>query len=223
MKHYFIAGTDTDAGKTFITRALMLGLKQQGKSSVGFKPVSAGCENTTEGLRNSDALFLQALSEPQPEYELVNPIAYAAPVAPHLAAIAENQPLDMQQAEAAFTQLKALDTDYLFIEGAGGWRLPLGEGRFLSEFAVKHQLPVILVVGLKLGCLNHACLTVEAIQNDGLTIAGWVANQIETDMLLMQENIQSLKQLIDAPFMGFAPQVESPNTAVTHLNFSTLL
>jgi len=223
MKQYFIAGTDTDVGKTFVTQALMLALIQQGKSCVGFKPIAAGCESTNEGLRNSDALALQALSEPKPEYSLVNPIAYEAPVAPHLAAIVENNALDMQQIEEAFGQLLGLNTDCLLVEGAGGWRLPLGEGKFLSEFAIKHQLPVILVVGLKLGCLNHACLTVEAIQNDGLQIAGWVANQVEPDMLLIQENVDSLTQLIHAPFMGFVPQVESPEAGVAHIKFNNLL
>lgn len=223
MKSFFIAGTDTEVGKTFIAQALMEGVKARGKTCLGFKPVSAGCDVTEKGLRNQDALLLQHRASFDIPYEVVNPIAFENPAAPHLAARQENSPIKLNVMENSWQALQAFNPDVCLVEGAGGWRLPLDEQHFLSDFPIQKNIPVILVVGMKLGCLNHARLTAEIIQSDGLTIAGWVANQIDPDMALVDENIHSLKQLIPAEFLGHVPFSESPDSAVKHIKFNTLI
>lgn len=208
-KSFFITGTDTDVGKTYVTRLLLQSFNQQSLQTAGFKPISAGCEQTAEGLRNEDALILQQASSVTLEYDLINPVAFEPPVAPHLAAEQLGVSVDMQTVNQAYSQIQALNPDITLVEGAGGWRLPLGQGRYLSDFAIQHKLPVILVVGMRLGCLNHALLTAEAIRRDGLSIAGWVANHIDPDMDLQKQNIASLKALLDAPFLGVVPYAQS--------------
>ncbi|MDN4503283.1 dethiobiotin synthase [Alteromonadaceae bacterium BrNp21-10] len=223
MHSLFITATDTDAGKTFIAQALMIVLQELGKTVVGFKPIAAGCEQTSEGLRNADAWALQQCSSFPLAYSTVNPIAYAKPVAPHLAALELRQTIDLSLVDSAFETLQAMDVDMIITEGAGGWRLPLGDGKFLSDFAVANSMSVILVVPIRLGCLNHAVLTAEAIRRDGLAIAGWVANIFEPNMPLLQENIQSLQQLLAAPLLGEIPHVASATIAADYLDLSGLL
>jgi dethiobiotin synthetase len=201
----FVTGTDTDSGKTVISVALLSKLEQANRSAIGFKPVSAGCENTAEGLRNADALALQKHSGLAVSYQQVNPIAFEPPVAPHLVAEQIGQPIDLKQLNAHYQQLLELQPQVLVTEGAGGWRLPLGGDTFLSDFAVQHNMQVILVVGMKLGCLNHALLTAEAIRRDNLSIVGWVANQVDANMALVQDNLNYLKQALAAPCLGYIP------------------
>ncbi len=218
MKHWFITGTDTDVGKTYVTALLMQALQQRGQTCVGYKPISAGCEQTEQGLRNEDALVLQAHSSVDVPYDLINPIAFEPPIAPHIAAKEVSKTITLDSLVAGADRLSEYTVDHVITEGAGGWRLPLGNGEFLSQLAVDKAMKVILVVELKLGCLNHACLTAEAIINDGLTLAGWVANGKNTDMLVQQENIQGLKDLIPAPLLGVIPHddgtIEKPWTAL---------
>ncbi|MFA3792527.1 dethiobiotin synthase [Aliiglaciecola sp. SL4] len=219
----FITGTDTDAGKTVIASAILQLAANKGLSTIGFKPVSAGCMQTAEGLRNDDALALQKVSTKQLAYEQINPIAFADPVAPHLAAKRMDVTVDMQQINLAYQQLVNEKADLLLTEGAGGWRLPISEGVFLSDFAIQHKLPVVLVVGMKLGCLNHALLTYQAICVDGLQVIGWVANQIDDQMLYLQDNIDSLKALIPAPCLGVVPKLNNTEQAAEYLSIDGLL
>ncbi|MGS2721226.1 dethiobiotin synthase [Paraglaciecola aestuariivivens] len=223
---FFITGTDTEVGKTFVSVGLLKMLNNQGKLTAGYKPISAGCEQTQNGLRNEDALALQANSSLDLAYDEVNPIAFEAPIAPHIAAM-QAQPISVDTIREGINKLLQKKPEVLLVEGAGGWRLPLGQdfsgkSRFLSEIPAELNLSVILVVGMRLGCLNHAVLTAECIRKDGLTIAGWVANQLDTEMPYLDENIDSLKHLINAPFLGTIPRLENPNQVSQHLDLQLL-
>jgi dethiobiotin synthetase len=229
---FFVTGTDTEVGKTFVTEALLILLNKKGLLTAGYKPIAAGCEVTENGLRNEDALTLQKHSNIDLSYDEVNPIAFEAAIAPHLAAqnIREDntaQPISIDTVREGFIHLLQKKPDVLIVEGAGGWRLPLGidyenQPRYLSEFVVERNLSVILVVGMRLGCLNHAVLTAECIRNDGLKIAGWVANQIDPDMPYLDDNIESLKTLLDVPFLGSIPRLNTSVDAGSHLDLSVL-
>ncbi|MFT2090654.1 dethiobiotin synthase [Paraglaciecola sp. 2405UD69-4] len=224
---FFVTGTDTEVGKTFISAALLQGLADKHYKTAAYKPIAAGCSMIKAGLRNQDALTLLGCSTLELSYKEVNPIAYEPPIAPHLAAAAIGASISLELVNEGLIHLLDKKPDVLLVEGAGGWRLPLGldsdsKPRYLSEFVVENNLAVILVVGMRLGCLNHAVLTAESIQQDGLNIAGWVANLIDPDMPMLNENINSLKTLINAPFLGAVPQVSEPQSAVAYLDFSSL-
>lgn len=210
MKTYFVTGTDTDAGKTFASAALLHRASCLGFQTLAHKPVAAGCEQTPEGLRNSDALTLMAaINEAGVDYEMVNPIALEPAIAPHIAAAESGKALSVSRLTGFARGLMMSKSDLLLIEGAGGWRVPLNAQETLADLAKSLKVPVILVVGMKLGCINHALLTVEAIQRDGLTLAGWVANQIDPDMARFQENLHTLNQRIPAPLLAKIPFVAS--------------
>lgn len=209
---YFITGTDTDVGKTVVTRALLESVNKQGLSSLAYKPISAGCEQTNSGLRNSDALILQNSSSIKVDYQFVNPIAFLPPIAPHIAAAQEAIEINIDTVSHGFNRLKEKQADVLFVEGAGGWHLPVNNSLLLSDWVIEQGLDVIVVVGLKLGCLNHALLTVQSIQQSGLKVAGWIANHISPDMPYAQENISSLKELINAPLLAEIPFIEQVET-----------
>jgi dethiobiotin synthetase len=229
---FFVTGTDTEVGKTFVCEALLILLNKKGLQTAGYKPIAAGCKLTAQGLRNEDALALQKHSNIDLSYDEVNPIAFETAIAPHLAAqnlLEDNtaQPISIDTVREGFIRLLQKKPDVLIVEGAGGWRLPLGidfEGhpRYLSEFVVELNLSVILVVGMRLGCLNHAILTAECIRNDGLKIAGWVANQVDPDMPFLEQNIKSLKMLLDVPFIGTIPRLNTPAKAGASLDLSVL-
>ena len=229
---FFVTGTDTEVGKTFVSEAILILLNKKGLLTGGYKPIAAGCKLTAQGLRNEDALALQKHSSIDLGYDEVNPIAFEAAIAPHLAAqnLSEDktaQPISIDTVREGFIALLQKKPDVLIVEGAGGWRLPLGidfEGqpRYLSEFVVETNLSVILVVGMRLGCLNHAVLTAECIRNDGLKIAGWIANQVDPDMSFLESNISSLQTLLDAPFIGTIPKVNTPEDAGAYLDLSVL-
>lgn len=230
---FFVTGTDTEVGKTFVSQALLMLLNKKGLLTAGYKPIAAGCEVSPQGLRNEDALTLQKHSSIDLSYDQVNPIAFEAAIAPHLAAQRLGQSkstapwISIDTVREGFVALLQKEPDVLMVEGAGGWRLPLGSDfdgkpRYLSEFVVEHNLSVILVVGMRLGCLNHAVLTAECIRNDGLKIAGWVANQVDPDMPYLDENIDSLKTLLDVPFLGSLPRLKTPADASAYLDLSVL-
>lgn len=204
---YFITGTDTDAGKTTITAGLLCAAKQQQRSTLGMKPVASGCEMTEQGLRNSDALALIAQSSVKLPYAQINPYAFAPAIAPHIAAQEAGMELRVSDLYRAAQVIMQEQADFTLIEGAGGWRVPISSTEFLSDFAIALKLPVILVVGVKLGCINHALLTVEAIRNDGLTLAGWVANVIDPDCARLSENLEFLHQHIAAPCLAEVPNL----------------
>lgn len=229
---FFVTGTDTEVGKTFVSEALLILLNKKGLLTCGYKPIAAGCELTAQGLRNDDALALQKHSSIELNYDEVNPLAFEEAIAPHLAAqnLSEDataQPISIDTVREGFNCLLQKKPDVLIVEGAGGWRLPLGidfegQARYLSEFVAERNLSVILVVGMRLGCLNHAVLTAECIRNDGLKIAGWVANQVDPDMPFLNENIDSLKTLLNAPFIGSVPRLKTPASADTYLDLSVI-
>jgi len=208
---YFVTGTDTDVGKTICTMALLQAANKQNRRTLAYKPISAGCEETPQGLRNQDALILQQNSAIKVDYDDVNPIAYKEPIAPHIAAFNKQQVISLDTINQGLVDLQHKKPQLLLVEGAGGWHLPINDHQLLSEWVVEKQLPVILVVGLKLGCLNHALLTVQAIQQSGLPIAGWIANHIQPILPYARENINTLAQGINAPCLAEIPFLEEIN------------
>ncbi len=211
-QRYFIAGTDTDVGKTLCSAALLYKAKSESKTTLGLKPLAAGCELTEEGLRNSDALALMTQSTEALPYEQVNPVALQEAVAPHIAARRLNKSLSAARLVGYIRGVLMINrAEFICIEGAGGWRVPLNAKETLADVAKDLQLPVILVVGMKLGCINHAMLTVEAIERDGLKVAGWIVNQVDANMDAYEENVESLKILIKAPCLGEVPNMSDIN------------
>ncbi|WP_108649989.1 dethiobiotin synthase [Dongshaea marina] len=203
-KAFFVTGTDTDAGKTFACRALLQQARSQGFRTLAMKPIASGCSVTPQGLRNADALALQqAITEPL-EYELLNPFAYVPAIAPHIAAGLAGRQIQTQCLHDNLVKLRERG-DLVLIEGAGGWRLPISEELYLSDWVADERLPVILVVGAKLGCINHAILTYEAIRRDGLEVAGWIMNRIDPGMRHYRENLDSLKRRLPVPLLGELP------------------
>ena len=206
-KPVFITATDTDAGKTFVSGLLLQGFKTLDVPAIGVKPIATGAN--AQG-RNGDALLLQQHSGIALPYAQVNPICYQAPVAPHLAAINEQKPIDEALLNNTLANWQSLNVKQLLIEGAGGWLLPITDKRYLADWVAEQGLPVLLVVGMKLGCLNHAMLTVREIERSGCQLLGWVANCIDPDMALLAQNITDLTRRISAPCLGVVPFSPDP-------------
>ncbi|HEX5277892.1 MAG TPA: dethiobiotin synthase [Fluviicoccus sp.] len=225
MKAYFLTGTDTGIGKTTVACALLARARQQGLSSLGLKPVASGCESTPDGLRNSDALLLQAASSIALSYPEVNPVALAEPLSPHLAARAAGRRLSIMQLTGHVRAGLSHRPDLAIVEGAGGWRVPISDREMLSSLPKELRLPVIMVVGLRLGCLNHAVLTAEAILRDGLRLAGWVANRVDPDMVETEGNLNTLRNMLPAPCLGVLPYRPggAADEMAEYLDISTLL
>lgn len=205
QKTFFITGTDTDVGKTLCCKALLQAAKKQHLLTAAYKPIAAGCEPIQSGLRNSDALILQKQCSLNLTYHEVNPIALQLAIAPHIAAKIENTPINLDLISAGLHNLQDKKVELIIVEGAGGWRLPLNNKQMLSDWVIEQNLPVILVVGMKLGCLNHALLTYETIINDGLNVVAWIANQLQAEMPYYQQNLQWLKAKITAPMIAEIP------------------
>jgi dethiobiotin synthetase len=222
---FFIAGTDTDVGKTLIATCLLVAANNKGLSTIAMKPVAAGCEETSDGLRNDDALQLQQAMSIALDYNQVNPIALKPAIAPHIAAQQVAKRLLVSQLVGYCRGVLMQPADFAVIEGAGGWRLPLNRTETLAGLAKELKLPVILVVGIRLGCINHALLTVEAIARDGIVLAGWVANRLDAGMPCYEENIQTLRSLIPAPCLGEVPVLDNPTAdiASTYLNIDSVI
>lgn len=197
----FVTGTDTGIGKTFASCALLGALRARGIDAVGMKPVASGCRETPHGLRNDDAEALIAAAGVDLAYADANPCALAEPVSPHIAAAAAGQPIALEPIHAAWRRLRAR-AGYVVVEGVGGWAAPLGEG--IDQAAIVHalDLPVVLVVGLRLGCLSHALLSARAIVADGCRLAGWIGNRIDPPMLRAAENLATLRERLPAPLLG---------------------
>lgn len=223
MKSIFVTGTDTEVGKTFVTVSMLQQLASRRFRTIGFKPVASGCRESSQGLRNADALSLQAASTIRLDYQQVNPYAFEPAIAPHIAAKQSGQTIELSVLRDHLTGLKALKPDFIFTEGAGGWRLPLDQRYYLSDFACQEKMAVILVVGMRLGCLNHALLSAEAIERDGLKLAGWVANQVELNMPGLNDNLNSLKHRLTAPFLGHIPRLNDPQSSQQYLDLTPLL
>lgn len=221
---YFIAGTDTDVGKTTIAAGLLHAAQQAGLSTLGAKPVASGCEVTPKGLRNSDALALMAQSTLKLAYERINPFAFEPAIAPHLAAREAGVELSVQSLLGPMREVLDQQADFTLIEGAGGWRVPLSHHANLSDLAMALKLPVILVVGVRLGCINHALLSAEAIARDGLQLAGWVANIVDPRTSRLEENLASLAERLPAPCLGRVPKLKivSAEAVAEHLQIDLL-
>ncbi|NIF17400.1 dethiobiotin synthase [Pantoea sp. Cy-639] len=221
---YFIAGTDTDVGKTTIAAGLLHAARQSGLSTLAAKPVASGCTVTAQGLRNSDALALIGESSIKLPYATVNPFAFEPAIAPHVAAHEAGVTLSVPTLRDAMLQVLAHKADFTLIEGAGGWRVPLSDHANLSDLAIALQLPVILVVGVRLGCINHALLSAEAIARDGLQLAGWVANIVDPQTSRLEENLSSLAERLPAPCLGRVPWLKQAKTEAVaeHLQLDLL-
>lgn len=206
---YFLTGTDTEVGKTFVTCALLHRASQLGLRAAGLKPVAAGTD--AAGL-NDDVENIRAASPVELPLAVINPYRFRAAVAPHIAAAEEGRMIEFATILTAFEEASQR-TDLLIVEGVGGFRVPLGVDGDSADLAVALALPVILVIGMKLGCINHALLTAEAIATRGLKIAGWVANRIDPAMSRFEENLSTLQALLPAPLLGVVPHSPTGGTA----------
>lgn len=196
---YFVIGTDTNVGKTYVASALVRHFAAKGYSTIGMKPIASGCMRNGNGvLLNDDVSALAAASNVPASLDLINPYRFEPAIAPHIAAAQVEKIIDCEVIRLAYQQLKAV-ADVVIVEGAGGFLVPLNNQETLADLAVLLNIPVILVVGMRLGCINHALLTVEAIKSRGLTLAGWVANRVDAEMPVFEENLVSLQQRIAAP------------------------
>ena len=221
---WFVTGTDTGVGKTLVSRLLLEALAHAGQSAVGMKPVASGCRATDAGWRSDDARELLAASGVAADYADVNPYALGSACAPHIAAHEMGIEIQQEKIIESFRRLQQ-KSPWVVVEGVGGWLVPLGERLTLADVARAMRLPVIFVVGLRLGCLNHALLTVEAIRLTDVPLAGWVANQIDPAMTHVPENIAALEQRIDAPLLAqfpFQPAV-NPDVAASVLPIQMLM
>jgi len=211
----FIAGTDTEVGKTMVAVALLRALAGSGLRAAGMKPVAAGATLTAHGWRNDDALALAAAGNVQMPYAWLNPCCLPTPTAPHLAASDAGTAIQISQILTAYEQIKGR-SDVIIVEGAGGWLAPIGpdgrpgDGRTMQDVAIALGLPVVLVVGLRLGCLNHALLTAAAIERSGLPFAGWIANPIDPHFVDAGRYIDSLVERLAGPLLWRAPPVILP-------------
>ena len=204
---YFVTGTDTGVGKTLISCALLHAFAAQGKRVAGFKPVAAGCDDDEH---NDDAKALRAASTMQLTYGQVNPYCFRRAIAPHLAARHSGVRIELKRMLTSYREL-AGQSDEVIVEGAGGFLVPLNDKQTSADLAQELNLPVILVVGMRLGCLNHALLTVQAIAEYRLECAGWIANVLDAEMPALQENIEALRERIAAPLLGIVPYQAQPD------------
>lgn len=225
MSHaYFITGTETEIGKTTIACGLLQAARQAGLSTAAAKPVASGCERRPEGLRNSDALALLDECTLPLSYEEVNPFAFAPAIAPHLAAREVGVALSTETLIGPVRRVLERGADFTVVEGAGGWRVPLAGEESLSDLAIALGLPVILVVGVRLGCINHAVLSAEAILRDGLQLAGWVANIVDPHTSRLEENLATLAERLPAPCIGRVPRLPAASSiaVAAHLDLGIL-
>jgi dethiobiotin synthetase len=219
----FVTGTDTNVGKTLVSAALVRRLREAGLRVAGMKPVASGSLTTAAGLRNEDALILQRESSARWPYETLNPLAFEPAIAPHVAADEAGRPIDFDLIEHRYREIVA-QTDAIIVEGAGGWLVPLNGRATIADLAARLRLDVVLVVGLRLGCLNHAFLTAESIAARGLRLAGWVANVIDPRYERLAENLATLDAWLPAPRLGFVPHLAPPDvrTAAEALDLAPL-
>jgi dethiobiotin synthetase len=212
MSDYFITGTDTGVGKTWATLALMKAMQDKGKVVVGMKPVASGCQKTSVGLRNDDATRILEQSSSRGNqiinYKTVNPYAFEQAVAPHIAAELAGVVIDIEKIASEFSTLKK-DADIVAVEGVGGWSVPLGAEIMLADIVERLNLKVILVIGLRLGCINHALSATRTIEGDGAKLHGWIGNQLDPDYACLNETMNTLQTRIDAPLLGSLPFMES--------------
>lgn len=214
---FFVTGTDTEIGKTFITCALINLAVQKGYKVAGMKPIASGCEQTKDGLRNDDAIKIIEEMNTEFEYKRVNQYSFIPPVSPHFAARAVNKTIDIAKIKQNYLLIKK-QTDMVFVEGVGGWEVPLGEDIRVADLASTLDLPVVMVVGLKLGCINHALLTAKAIENKGLKIVAVIATEVEKGYEFLEQTIKTLEKQLEIT-VQHVPWLETPNAdiAAKHL------
>jgi dethiobiotin synthetase len=210
-KGIFITGTDTGIGKTEIALALIEKYKQQGLQVAAMKPVASGSQWVNGKLQNDDAQRLQNACSASVDYEQVNPYAFEEPIAPHIAANNAGVRIDLERIADDYNTL-ASKVDIVVVEGVGGWMVPLNETMRVADLARRLALPSVLVVGMRLGCLNHALLTDEAMHHCDVECAGWVANTIEADFAYLQDNVETLKRAIASPLLGVIDYQSPPQT-----------
>lgn len=226
MQPYFVTGTDTEVGKTVIAAALLTLARDRGLRCVALKPVAAGCNTENGRLVNDDALQLIAASGTDLDYGTVNPVALEPAIAPHIAAEQAGVELDAVKLSARCRAALARDADFAIVEGAGGWFVPLNAEETLADICLDLGARPILVVGMKLGCLNHALLTAHAIAQAGAEMAGWVANCQQPEMPFFEENVATLRERLSAPCLGVVPHLApaaSARAAAQHLDIRPLL
>ena len=211
--HCFVAGTDTDVGKTLVAAALLHKCRERGQTAAGMKPVAAGCELRGGRLWNADVAALTAASGLALDRALVNPYLFAAPIAPHIAAAEEGIDIDLEHIVGCYARL-CEQAEAVVVEGAGGFLVPLGGDSDGGHLARRLGLPVLLVVGMRLGCINHALLTQEAIAARGLVLAGWVANRVDPGMARFDANLAALESRLRAPLLGVIPFLDRPEAAL---------
>lgn len=224
-KTFFVTGTDTGVGKTSVSAALLVAARKQGLRTIAVKPVASGCERTPEGLRNSDALALQGAMTEKLVYEQVNPVSLEPAIAPHVAARQAGVQLSVSRLAGFCRGVMMRPAELCLIEGAGGWRVPLNQRESFAGVPRELGVDVILVVALRLGAINHALLTAEAIRHDGLRVAGWVGNRPDSmPMDEEQDTVEFLQQHIEAPCLGLLPWVGNadPELLSRNLDLSPL-
>jgi len=209
---FYVTGTDTGVGKSVASAALLHALRARGRRAVGMKPVASGCEPVDGVWRNEDALLLQAASDPRPDYADINPFALRAPVAPELALRDDGVELRLEPLLSAHARLSS-NADTVVVEGVGGWAAPLSADLDQLDLVRALRLPVVLVVGLRLGCINHARLTVRAIRDDGVELIGWIANEVDPAMARIDDNFEILCQRLPVPCWGRLPHASHPDPA----------
>jgi dethiobiotin synthetase len=224
MSGVFVTGTDTDIGKTEVSLGLMAALQRRGLTVLGMKPVASGCLPHDAGQRSEDAVRLLEQGSSEVDYATVNPFAFRPPIAPHVAAGQAGEEITLAPIRAAFDRLSK-QAQWVVVEGVGGWRVPLGPSLAVSDLPEALGIPVVMVVGLRLGCLNHALLTAESIRARGLALVGWVANVLDPDMPVRDENVATLAALLGAPSLGVVPWLASPtpDQVAKHLSIDALL
>ena len=209
---FFVTGTDTGVGKTLVACALLHAFAARGDSVIGMKPVASGAERRSGELSNEDVEQLVAAGNVAAPRADVNPYCFEPPIAPHLAAARAGVEISFERIERSFRVLAGL-ANIVVVEGVGGFRVPLGADADTAQLATRLALPVVLVVGMRLGCLNHALLTADAIAARGLRLAGWVANELDPSMLAVDENVRALESRIAAPLIGRIAYSVSPRAA----------
>lgn len=221
MKGIFITGTDTSVGKTLVAQVIIHLLQKQYDKVGVMKPVASGATFHNGLLQNEDAILLQKACTISLPYALINPYCFSPAIAPHIAAALEGVEIDLQHIQTCYTNI-ASQVDVVVVEGAGGWHVPLNDNDTLETLGQQLSIPVVLVVGLRLGCLNHALLTMQAMHRSGVSVLGWIGNAIDPDYQYIDRNIQSLKQRISAPCLGVLPYSKTKDIELLsqHLEFN---
>jgi len=212
----FVTGTDTGIGKTVVSCQLMDALAREGNKVIGMKPIASGAEKQNGIFKNEDALQLIEHANVDVPYELINPFCFEPAIAPHIAAKQSGEQIDFKVIEKAYHELTK-QADWVVVEGVGGWSVPLSNKHKVADIPTRLNLPVVLVVGMRLGCINHALLTAEVIRNNGNNLVGWIANKIDQNMPVYEENLQTLKDMLGCPIIGQVPYFPAGQTGADQL------